>query len=215
MYRNRSIAPPRLVVDCAGLLADQRTRSRVTGLLGRVALSYAVPPEITLPRRPRTAPGTPTIPLSVGRARQSVRPQHGARWSSSRVRLHLKLGQKRTKQLLAQYGDRLVCLRHRYDAQRRKCCKTVELIVAARDCEPTEPRVTLHQIVAFTDGAARKKVKQAGGHGIRGRRVWPLPYDRAVVLGTHSRIATQPASATGCPTASREDLHADARTTSR
>ena len=53
--------------------------------------------------------------------------------STSRVRLHLKPGQKGTKQLLAQYGDRLICVRYRYDAQRKKRFKTVELLVAERD----------------------------------------------------------------------------------
>jgi hypothetical protein len=47
--------------------------------------------------------------------------------------LHLKPGKKGMKQLLAQYGDRLVCVRYRYDTQRKKWCKTVELIIAARE----------------------------------------------------------------------------------
>ncbi|MGH7551901.1 MAG: hypothetical protein ACREMQ_02610 [Longimicrobiales bacterium] len=34
-----------------------------------------------------------------------------------RVGLHLKPGEKGTKQLLAQYGDRLICVRYRYDAR--------------------------------------------------------------------------------------------------
>ena len=59
-----------------------------------------------------------------------------AKSSTSRVRLHLKPGQKGTKQLLAQYGDRLICVRYRYDAQRKKRFKTVELVVAERDWEP-------------------------------------------------------------------------------
>jgi hypothetical protein len=44
------------------------------------------------------------------------------RWprsAASRVRLHLKPGQKGTKQL-PQYGDRLICVRYRYDALRKK-----------------------------------------------------------------------------------------------
>jgi hypothetical protein len=43
-----------------------------------------------------------------------------------RTRLHLKPGQKGTKRLLALYGDSLVCVRYRYDAERRKRFKTVE-----------------------------------------------------------------------------------------
>ena len=45
-----------------------------------------------------------------------------------RTLLHLEPGQKSTKQLLAQYGDHLVCVRYRYDAQRKKRFKTVEFI---------------------------------------------------------------------------------------
>src|SRR5438046_3165589 len=54
----------------------------------------------------------------------TLRPRHATRRtavsSTSRVRLHLKPGQKGTKQLVAQYGDRLICVRYRYDAQRKK-----------------------------------------------------------------------------------------------
>jgi len=87
--------------------------------------------------------------------------------STSRVRLHLKPGQKGTKQLLAQYGDRLLCVRYRYDAQLKKRFKTVELVIAERDWEPPRPRFTHDQIVAFqvafADVAVRTLVKQAGG----------------------------------------------------
>src|SRR5262245_26786565 len=49
--------------------------------------------------------------------------------SSTRVRLHLKPGQKGTKTLVARYGDRLICVRYRYDARRHMRFTTVELIV--------------------------------------------------------------------------------------
>jgi len=65
-------------------------------------------------------------------------------------------GQKDTKQLLAQYGDRLICVRYR-----------VELLVAERAKEPPRPRFAHDQIVglrvAFADMAVRDRVKQAGG----------------------------------------------------
>jgi hypothetical protein len=57
-----------------------------------------------------------------------------------RTRLHLKPGQKGTKQLLTQYGDRLVCVRYCYDAERKKRFKTVELIIAGCAWEPSPPR---------------------------------------------------------------------------
>lgn len=37
--------------------------------------------------------------------------------------------QKGTKQLLAQYGEQLVCARYRYDATRQRWLKAVELVV--------------------------------------------------------------------------------------
>jgi hypothetical protein len=140
----------------------------------------------------------------------------GARPSStSRVLLYLKPGQKGTKQLLAQYGDRLVCVRYRYDAQRKKRFKTVELLVAERDWEPPRPRFAHNQIVslrvAFADVAVRDRVKQAGGTWNPERRVWQLRYDRVVALGLNRRIVDQSASNSGCPGLSGENLHADAR----
>ena len=41
-------------------------------------------------------------------------PRRSRESSISRVRLHLKPGQKGTKQFLAQYGDRLICVRYRH-----------------------------------------------------------------------------------------------------
>ena len=74
-----------------------------------------------------------------------------------------------TKQLLAQYGDRLICVRYRYDARRKKRFKTVEILVAERDWEPPRPRFAQDQIVglcvAFAEVAVRDRLKQAVGRG--------------------------------------------------
>ena len=45
------------------------------------------------------------------------------------TRLSLVPGQNGPKKLAARYGERLVCVRYRYDAQRKVRHKTVELIV--------------------------------------------------------------------------------------
>jgi hypothetical protein len=85
-----------------------------------------------------------------------------------RTLLHLKPGQKGTKQLFAQYGERLICVRYRYDAQRKKRFKTVELIVAGRDWEPPLPRfaakASVEVRVGFAEGEVRQRAKQAGGN---------------------------------------------------
>lgn len=76
-----------------------------------------------------------------------------------RTRLHLTLGQKDTKKLLAQYGERLVCVRYRYDAQRKKRFKTVELIIAEREWEPPPPRCAADTIVGVRAGCTEMEVR--------------------------------------------------------
>jgi hypothetical protein len=99
------------------------------------------------------------------------------------------------------YGDRLICVRYRYDAQRKKRFKTVELIVAERDWEPPRPRLANDRIVAlrvtFAEVAVRERVKQAGGKWDPDRKVWEMRYDHAVALGLAGRIVDG-ASNSGC-----------------
>ena len=173
----------------------------MTSLLSHFPLSYAVAPH--------------------GRRRGSVFAVHEPRPAARRaaeVRLHLKPGQKGTKQLLAQYGDRLICVRYRYDVQRKKRLKTVELLVAERDWEP-RPRFAGDQVVglrvAFADVTVRAQVKQAGGTWNAERRVWLLRYDRVVALGLTNRIADESASTRRCPAPTGEHLHADAHAASK
>ena len=96
--------------------------------------------------------------------------ERGRRYRGSRspdrpgaVRLHLKSGQKGTKRLLEQYGDRLVCVRYRYDAARRKRFKTVDLIVAERDWQPPRPPLApdrpISLRIAFSEADVRRRVK--------------------------------------------------------
>ena len=86
-------------------------------------------------------------PLPAGPCARATPPRRSLEPSTLRIELHLKPGQKGTKQLLAQYGDRLICVRYRYDAQRKKRFKTVELLVAECDWEPPRPRFAQDQIV--------------------------------------------------------------------
>jgi hypothetical protein len=115
-----------------------------------------------------------------------------------RTLLHLKPGQKGTKQLLTQYGDRLVCVRYRYDTQRKKRFKTVELIVAEREWEPPPPRFAADMIVGvrvgFAEVEVREQVKQAGGKWNRSRKVWELRYEQVVALKLEARMVEEKAS---------------------
>jgi len=110
---------------------------------------------------------------------------------SAPVGLHLKPGQKGTKRLVEQYGERLVCVRYRYDSERKKRFKTVELVVAESDWQPPyRPDEIVALRIDFTEISTRRRVKQAGGTWNPGRTVWQLRYDRVVALGLRRRIVT-------------------------
>ena len=49
---------------------------------------------------------------------------------------HIKPGQKGSKRWVEQYGDKLLCVRYRYDEQRRVRLKTVEIVVEERPWQP-------------------------------------------------------------------------------
>ena len=68
-------------------------------------------------------------------------------------------------QLLAQYGDRLICVRYRYDAQRKKRLQTVELVVAEPNWEPQRPPFAQDQIICVTRRIRRRGYPRHGEAG--------------------------------------------------
>ena len=107
-------------------------------------------------------------------------------------------GQRGAKQFVEQYGDRLVCIRYRQDEQRRKRCKTVELIVEEWAWTPPLPRRKKGSIVsikvAFQEKALRQRIKEEGGVWNPDTHLWEMRYERAIALGLESRILND----TGC-----------------
>ena len=104
-----------------------------------------------------------------------------------RTRLKLKPGQKGTKSLVEQYGDKLVCVRYRYDEEQEKRYKTIELIVDEIKWRPKPKLIPGDTIVGIHIKWGEKeiahRVKQAGGKWHPQKRVWEIRYDRAVELG--------------------------------
>jgi len=100
-----------------------------------------------------------------------------------------KPGQKGTKELLLKYGEQLVCVRHRYDEQRRRRLKTVELVVEEREWMPEETRVLVR--VAWGEKELGIKVKRAGGVWLPERKLWELPYGKVVELGLEERMVRE------------------------
>ena len=101
-------------------------------------------------------------------------------------------GHRGAKKFLAQYGDRLVCVRYRSDKQQKKRFKTIELIVEEWPWTPPAPRRTEASIVlvkiAFAERVLRQHIKEAGGVWNQDKQAWELRYDRALTLGLKERI---------------------------
>jgi hypothetical protein len=81
---------------------------------------------------------------------------------------------------------------YRYDAQKQKRYKTVELVVAEEKWTPPAPLPAPEQIVAVRvsapEASIRQQVKSAGGQWDAQRCVWKLRYDHVVALGLSKRI---------------------------
>jgi hypothetical protein len=101
-------------------------------------------------------------------------------------------GQREAKKLLTQYGDRLVCVHYRYDEQRQKRLKTVELIIEEEPWTPLEAPppadVLVPSRIALSEVRLRQQVKQLGGRWDPRRQVWEVRYAQAVALGLAERI---------------------------
>ena len=114
------------------------------------------------------------------------------------IRSTVQPGQRGAKKLLTQYGDRLVCVRYRYDEQRQKRLKTVELIVEEESWTPREARPSAEVLVpiriAPSEVTLRQQVKRLGGRWNPRRQVWEIQYAQAVVLGLAKRIVDNESS---------------------
>ena len=92
---------------------------------------------------------------------------------------HLKPGQKGTKRLVEKYGDKLLCVRYRYDKLRGVRLKTVEIIVEEK---PDTPSLRYRDtdlvaiVVPYTEKALRDMLKAAGGRWDPEERLWRVAY---------------------------------------
>lgn len=91
---------------------------------------------------------------------------------------HLKPGQKGTRRLSEQYGERLLCVRYRYDELRQMKLKTVELIVEERPL--TRPRFKDDELVplavAYTETGLREQLRRLRARWEPQRKVWLVPF---------------------------------------
>ena len=114
----------------------------------------------------------------------------------------LKPGQDGTKELMTRFGPSLLCVRYRYDEDRRESLKTVELVVQRRprEGEPecrgsrspkTQAGTRTRQValrIGWRERDLQRRVKSAEGRWHPARRVWMLQRDVAERMGLLSRV---------------------------
>jgi hypothetical protein len=92
---------------------------------------------------------------------------------------HLKPGQKGTRRLMEEFGDKLLCVRYRYDEIRQVRMKTVEIVVDERPCDPNmrhRDKDIVAVMVSFTELALRDRLKSVGGRWDPEEKVWRVMF---------------------------------------
>jgi len=107
----------------------------------------------------------------------------------------LNSGLPGTKFYSERYGKNLVCIRHRYDAEKDMLHTTVELIVQSR-----KPKGKYHVLsnqdhgapvdvkIGFEERELRQNVKDAGARWMQDSKTRRMPYSTAIKLGLINRI---------------------------
>ena len=111
-----------------------------------------------------------------------------------RTRLTLKPGQKGTRRLSEEYGDRLVCVRYRYDESRKVRFKTVELIVGERPwvyCRPWRPIPFDQKVlvgIQYGERELGRELRASGGVWRPAQQAWEVKYQVAERLGIEGLV---------------------------
>jgi hypothetical protein len=98
-------------------------------------------------------------------------------------------GQKGTKELTLKYGDKLVCVRYRYDVARKRRYKTAEIIVEETEWIPNNAIVLVK--VEWGEKEVAFQVKNAGGVWNKAKQAWELVYEKVVELQLEDRIVKE------------------------
>lgn len=87
------------------------------------------------------------------------------------------------------YGEKLVCVRYRYDTDRKRRYKTVEIIVEETEWIPNDALVLVK--VAWGEKEIAYRVKTAGGIWNKTKQAWELTYGKVVELQMEDRVVKE------------------------
>ena len=104
-----------------------------------------------------------------------------------RVIKKLAANARGAKALTAEYGDKLLCVRHRIDATGAKRLVTVELVVSEK-LIARRPGPTVDVAIKVQEKAIQAKLKAAGARWDATEQVWMIRRSIAIALGLKNRI---------------------------
>ena len=109
-----------------------------------------------------------------------------------KTRKILKPGQPGTKKWMEKYGDRLFCVRYRYNEASHQKITTIELIVEKNHWKSNSKFIPRNKIMSlqvdYSERHMRRLIKEAGGRWNQQKKVWELPYGIVLDLGLKDRI---------------------------
>ena len=101
-------------------------------------------------------------------------------------------GEPGSKKWQKLYGDKLLCVRYKYDEQNKKRITTIELIADEQDWKPNTTFIPKNKIVQLSiiygEVDLARKVKTLGGKWNKDKKVWELAYGDVQALGLAKRI---------------------------
>lgn len=115
------------------------------------------------------------------------------------VKRKIKPGMPGTLRLVQEYGDKLICVRYRYDKIQHKRQTTVELLVdeqpwygdinnvSKKRSLQADP-VKVHVKILYNELELRSRVKNAGGIWDTEKRLWVVSKRQVAELGLQDRV---------------------------
>ena len=92
-------------------------------------------------------------------------------------------------------GDKLICVRYKYDDTAKKRMTTFKLMVEQLDWQSQETFIPNNKNVQvkinYGEVELARQVKSLGGKWNREKKVWNLPYGSVQALGLAKRIVDQ------------------------
>jgi hypothetical protein len=108
---------------------------------------------------------------------------------SPRIGRKVLAGKPGTKRMVEKYGDKLVCIRYRYDLEKKIKYKTAEIIVDSGFWDGVnEGKRKLNLRIGFEEYELREKVKAAGGNWNKEKKVWEIDRRAVNLLGLRERV---------------------------